>query len=129
MVNEINILRLWTASIWVRELRWKHLFMSVLHIPFKFSIIPKDAIGNMIEITFGSLSKKPFKFSMLSRVFFFFWLKFSYEQWGRWFEPKFFLMEESENTTALQGLWPMILIDGKNDNDNLFEKQSTGWEV
>ena len=45
--------------------------MSVLHIPFKFSIIPKDAIGNMIEITFGSLSKKPFKFSMLSRVFFF----------------------------------------------------------
>lgn len=38
-------------------------------------------------------------------------------------------MEESENTTALQGLWPMILIDGKNDNDNLFEKQSTGWEV
>ena len=44
--------------------------MSVLHIPFKFSIIPKDAIGNMIEITFGSLSKKPFKFSMLSRVFF-----------------------------------------------------------
>ena len=27
-------------------------------------------------------------------------------------------MEESENTTALRGPWPMILMDGKNDNDN-----------
>ena len=71
----------------------------------------------MIEITFGNLSKKTIQVFYAIKGFFFL-LKFSYEQWGRWFEPKFFLMEESENTTALRGLWPMILMDGKNDNDN-----------